>query len=136
MLSVNYLINFSICSLEQKQNSLLLYSAEDSGFPGCRLSYLCNCMMYYYYENWLGVLNYRRSTIFHCHLIFMGRRKNENIQHNTKQWYRNAFSGPKLDDEQLKHRNIMNEILWIYGTSLYPYQLVYIYIIVDTSRVA
>ena len=69
---------------------------------------------------------YRRSTIFHCDLIFVpaGRGKNENkhenIQHNTKQWYRNAFSGPKLENkncEQLKHRNIMNEILWIYGTS-------------------
>ena len=33
---------------------------------------------------------------------------------NTKHWYRNAFSGPKLDSEQLKHRNIMKEILWIY----------------------
>ena len=46
-------------------------------------------------------------------------KKDENIQHNTKQWYRNAFSGPKLENkngEQLKHRNIMNEILWIYGT--------------------
>ena len=68
--------------------------------------------------------DYRKSTIFHCHLIFVGRRKNENkkhenIQHNTKQWYRNAFSGLKLENEkngeQLKHRNIMNEILWIYG---------------------
>ena len=46
----------------------------------------------------------------------------KNIQHNTKQWYRNVFSGPKLEinkknGEQLKHmyRNIMNEILWIYG---------------------
>ena len=32
---------------------------------------------------------------------------------------RNTFSGPKLKNkkngEQLKHRNIMNEILWIYG---------------------
>ena len=47
------------------------------------------------------------------------KKKHENIQHNTKQWYRNAFSGPKLEnkknDEQLKHRNIMNEILWIYS---------------------
>ena len=45
--------------------------------------------------------------------------KHENIQHNTKQWYCNAFSGLKLDkknDEQLKHRNIMNEILRIYGS--------------------
>ena len=24
------------------------------------------------------------------------------------------------NDEQLQHRNIMNEILWIYGTILYP----------------
>ena len=36
--------------------------------------------------------------IFHCHLIFEGRgksenKKDENIQHNTKQWYRNEFSG-------------------------------------------
>ena len=55
----------------------------------------------------------------------MGRGENENkidenIQHNTKQWYRNAFSGPKLENkkkgEQLQHSNIMNEILWIYGT--------------------
>ena len=31
------------------------------------------------------------------------------IQHNTKQWYLNAFSGPNLkikNGEQLKHRNI------------------------------
>ena len=40
------------------------------------------------------------------------------IKHNTKQWYCNTFSGPKLEKkgEQLKHRNIMNEILWIYGS--------------------
>ena len=41
------------------------------------------------------------------------------MQHTTKQWYRNALSGPKLENkngEQLKHRNIMNEILWIYGS--------------------
>ena len=46
----------------------------------------------------------------------MGRRNND-IQHNTKQWYHDAISGPKLvvyqekkkKDEQLKHRNIMNE---------------------------
>ena len=72
--------------------------------------------------------NYRRPTIFHCHLIFVGRGKNENkkdenIQHNTKQWYRNALSGPKLENkkngEQLKHRNIMNEILWIYGNDVH-----------------
>ena len=49
----------------------------------------------------------------------MGRGKNENqkdknIQHTTKQWYRNAFSGPKLENKK-KHRNIMNEILWICG---------------------
>ena len=45
---------------------------------------------------------YRRSTIFHCHLIFVGRRENEheNIQHNTKQWYHNAFSGPKLKNKK------------------------------------
>ena len=65
--------------------------------------------------------DYRRSTIFHCHLIFVGRGKNENenIQHNTKQRYCNAFSGPKLENkkngEQSKHRNIVSEILWIYG---------------------
>ena len=45
-----------------------------------------------------------RSTIFHCHLILVGRGKNENIkdenmQHNTKQWYRSAFSGPKLENK-------------------------------------
>ena len=38
-----------------------------------------------------------------------------NIQHNTKQWYHNAFSGPKLEnkknDEQLKHRNIIFLVL-------------------------
>ena len=44
---------------------------------------------------------YCRSTIFHCHLIFVGRGKNENkkhanIQHDTKQWYHSAFSGPNL----------------------------------------
>ena len=50
-------------------------------------------------------------------------KKHEIVQHtDTKQWYRNAFSRPKLEnlkiknDEQLKHRNIMNEILWIYGS--------------------
>ena len=64
---------------------------------------------------------YCRSTTFHCHLIFVGRGKNENkkdenIQHNTKQWYCNVFSGPKhKNGGQLKHRKIMNEILWIYG---------------------
>ena len=27
-------------------------------------------------------------------------KKDENIQHNTKQWYRNAFSGPKLENKK------------------------------------
>ena len=41
--------------------------------------------------------------------MFVGRGKNENIKDEniTKQWYRNAFSGPKLENkkngEQLKH---------------------------------
>ena len=26
---------------------------------------------------------------------------NENIQHSTKQWYRNAFSGPKLENKKM-----------------------------------
>ena len=50
-------------------------------------------------------------------------KKDENIQHNTKEWFHNAFSGPKLEKkkkngEQLKHRNIMNDILWIYDKML------------------
>ena len=37
------------------------------------------------------------------------------MKHNTKQWYRNEFSRQKIKHgEQLKHRNIMNEILWFY----------------------
>ena len=47
--------------------------------------------------------DYRRST---CHLIFVGRGKNENknIQHNTEQWYRNAFSGPKLENKKMVNK--------------------------------
>ena len=60
---------------------------------------------------------YRKSTIFQCHLIFMGRGESENkkheiIKHNTKQWYYNDQNLKIKNGEQLKHRNIMNEILW------------------------
>ena len=48
-------------------------------------------------------LQYRRSTIFHCHLIFVGiggkvKMKIYNTI-NTEQWYRNEFSGPKLENK-------------------------------------
>ena len=49
--------------------------------------------------------------------------KIKNIQHNIIQWYHNTSGGLKLEkkkknDEQLKHRNTVNEILWIYGMYL------------------
>ena len=46
----------------------------------------------------------------------MGREENENEKHEniTKQWYRNVFLDQNLKIKKWC-RNIMNEILWIYG---------------------
>ena len=50
----------------------------------------CLTIISYSYDQSYKPTIYRR-------FIFVGREKNEHetIQHNTKQWYRNAFSGPK-----------------------------------------
>ena len=67
---------------------------------------------------------YRRSTIFHCQLIFVGRGKNENKK-NMKVYNTIQNSGTIMqfldqnlkikNNELLKHRNIVKEILWIYS---------------------
>ena len=68
-----------------------------------------------------GVVYHLANTVdIHCHLIFVGRRKTEKKKYNTIQNSGNVmhFLDQNLkikNDKQLKHRNIMSEILWIYG---------------------
>ena len=60
---------------------------------------------------------YRRFTIFHCHLIFVGRGGNGNkkmkiyntIQNSGTVMYFLVQNLKIKNGEQLKHRNIMNE---------------------------
>ena len=67
---------------------------------------------------------YRRPTIFRFSWVGRKVKIKKCITCKTVLYYviyfhllfRNEFSGPKLESKQLKHRNIMNEILRIYGT--------------------
>ena len=50
------------------------------------------------------------------HLIFVGRGKVKIRKYGTVM----NFPNQNLNGEQLKHRNIVNEILWIYSSTYEP----------------
>ena len=53
-------------------------------------------------------MNYRRSTIFHCHLIFVGRGKNEKKNMKIYNTVQNSGTVMHFLDQKLEGKKTVN----------------------------